>query len=246
MCHPDLAAATWKITLCNGAPGAPAPPGARLRNAQCSHCSCSSCHCAANSWTAKVMVHQKLAPKALCGGKFIWILLFTTAVHRFLYIYIYIYILLYITINYYVLLLLLLYITRCYNILLDITIYYYSTIYYTILLYITIYYYILLYIYIFLCVTIYIERESTFSPRYRFHCRGMTKHLIYICITIYYYLYYIWRFVRKIDTWKLLSIWETSNVVMEHLPGLMFRLESYPNNPNIRPFITFPIGSTSF
>ena len=141
----------------------------------------------------------------------------------------------------------------CY-ILLDVTIYYSILLYITIVLYITPYYYILryitiyYYIYIFLCVTIYIERE-----RVRFH-HGIDSTVvvwpntlyIYICITIYYYLYYIWRFVRKIDTWKLLSIWETSNVVMEHLPGLMFRLESYPNNPNIRPFITFPIGITSF
>ena len=105
-----------------------APPGARLRNAQCSHCSCSSCHCAANSWTAKVMVHQKLAPKALCGGTSlsIWILLFTTTVRRFLYIHIY----------YHLLLL------KCITITITITIYYY------ILHHITIYYNILLYIYI--------------------------------------------------------------------------------------------------
>ena len=148
MCHPDLAAATWKITLCKFSPlrllvpdcgthstaTVPAPvatvqqtPG-RLR-----------------SWCTKSS-HQKLFAVHLS----IWILLFTTTVHRYLYIYIYI--LPYVTINYYVLLLLLLYITRCYNILLDITIYY------TILLYITICNYILLYVtiyyYIFLCVTI--------------------------------------------------------------------------------------------
>ena len=54
MYDPNSAAVATCQNPCNGAP---APPGARLRKAACSHCSCSSCHCAANSCrTAKVLV----------------------------------------------------------------------------------------------------------------------------------------------------------------------------------------------
>ena len=121
MCHPDLAAATWKITLCKFSPlRHPAPPGARLRNAQCSHCSCSSCHCAANSWTAKVMVHQKLAPKALCGGTSLYMdssfYLYSPSISIYTCIYIYI------TIYYYKLLCITITITIYYSISLYITI----------------------------------------------------------------------------------------------------------------------------